>query len=170
MEISPTKRVNLTIDQKIQLIEDSMKPGFSQNKAAQALGVTKSCVSKIMKKKFEYYCHPRRGSIGTNKILSKGKNDYLEQKLYQWYLGRLEEEGGSSVSGLEIKNKAKHLANSSECSGNVAVGFKFSDRWLDGFKKRHNIYLNSTGKPRKKKNVDESFVEFSDRINNIKQE
>ena len=129
-------RVRLSLNQKVKLIEESMQPGFSQTKAAKEYGISKSSLSKILKNKFAFYCHPE-GMSTSKKNLSRGRNDILEQRLYEWYLQR--QTAFLPISGPMIKSKAEELSNSHDCS--ATEGFKFSSGWLDGFLKRHDIKI-----------------------------
>ena len=45
----PSIQVNLTLKQKIDAIEASKQPGFKQSEYAKEIGVTQSCLSKILK-------------------------------------------------------------------------------------------------------------------------
>ena len=140
-------RKTLTLSQKSQLIEDSMKPGFSQDKAAKEYGISQSAVCKILKNKFNIYCSSAATS-NFKKNLTRGKNDALEEKLYEWYLQR--KTAGLPVSGPLLRSKAEELANSFTCS--APPGFKFSNGWLEGFKKRYDIkFTNIIYKKRESK-------------------
>jgi hypothetical protein len=58
-----------------------------------------------------------------------------------------------------IKTKAKELSNSyaiSSSSSENSENLKFSDGWLDGFKKRHGIKLSNREQSKKKENSDQS--------------
>ena len=139
-------RMRLSLDQKVKLIEDSMQPGFSQAKAAREYGISTSSVSSILKKKFDIYCHPATEK-SSRKNLTWGKNDVLESKLYEWYLQQVPL--GNPVSGPILIAKAQELSHSYDCS--ATEGFKFSNGWLDGFKKRYDItFSNRIGKKKQK--------------------
>jgi predicted transcriptional regulator len=141
-----TKRC-ITLSQKVKLIEDSMKPGFSQDKAAKEYGISQSAVCKILKNKFNIYCNSASSS-NIKKNLSRGKNDALEETLYEWYLQR--KTAGLPISGPLLRSKAEELANSFTCS--AEAGFKFSNGWLDGFKRRYDIrFTNIIYKKRESK-------------------
>ena len=45
----PPKRIRLSMDQKIKLIEDSLKPGFDYKKVASNYGIAESSVYRIIK-------------------------------------------------------------------------------------------------------------------------
>ena len=131
-----TTRVRLSLDQKVKLIEESMQPGFNQAKAAKDYGISPSTVNGILKNKFAIYCHPAvEQGTSSKKNLSRGKNDVLESKLYEWYIQRQTE--GQPISGPMLKAKASELANSYDCS--ATPDFKFSSGWLERFKKRYDI-------------------------------
>jgi hypothetical protein len=148
---TPLTRVRLSLEQKQKLIEESMQPGFSQAIAARKYGVSTSSVCGILKKKFDIYCHPARDAKNARKNLTWGKNDVLESKLYEWYLQQVPL--GNPVSGPILIAKAQELSHSYECS--ATEGFKFSNGWLDGFKKRYDItFSNRIGK--KKQKVEQS--------------
>ena len=135
----PGTRVRLSLEQKVQLIEDSLQPGFNVLQASQKYGIAKSTVNGILKNKFALYCHP----VSSNrKNITQGKNDALEEKLYEWYLQRQNE--GLPISGPLLKARAEELANSYDCC--ASDGFKFSSGWLDGFKKRFDIRFKEVKK------------------------
>ena len=124
-----------------------MKPGFSQDKAAKEYGISQSAVCKILKNKFNIYCNSASSS-NIKKNLSRGKNDALEETLYEWYLQR--KTAGLPISGPLLRSKAEELANSFTCS--AEAGFKFSNGWLEGFKRRYDIrFTNIIYKKRESK-------------------
>ena len=152
---SKSTRTRLDLDQKLKLIEDSMKPGFSIQKAAQEYGLSRSGIYGILKNKFAIYCHPaiekRGSSSGSIRKLSWNPNAQLESVLFDWYQERVQQD--LPISGLMIKTKAKELSNSYAISSSSPENhIKFSDGWLDGFKKRHGIKLSNREQSKKKEN------------------
>ena len=131
------RRIRLTLSQKARIIEESMKPGFSQSKFSKETGISTSTISEILKNKFALYCHPEIGSTSRFNI-SYRYNDALEQKLLEWYYQRQNE--GQPVTGPLLKSKAVELSNSYAVTGSSPKKeIKFSNGWLDGFKRRNNI-------------------------------
>jgi predicted XRE-type DNA-binding protein len=147
-------RMRLNLDQKVKLIEESMQPGFCQAKAAREYGISTSSVSTILKKKFDIYCHPASNKTKySRKNLTWGKNDVLESKLYEWYLQQTPL--GNPVSGPILIAKAQELSQSYDCY--ATTGFKFSNGWLDGFKKRYDIAFSNKMYKKRKKEKDEQL-------------
>lgn len=129
-------RNRLTFERKIQLIEDSMKSGFKRAQAMVDYGVSAPFVSRLLKNKDKVLELSKQGSFDTNrKNLNFGRNGLLEEILYDWYVVQVK--ANVLVTGPMLKSKAEELSNSStdECH--------FSNGWLEGFKKRHNIVLKS---------------------------
>ena len=166
---STKTRTRLDLDQKLKLIEDSMKPGFNISKAARQYGLSRSGIYSILKNKFAIYCHPSIEKREKSKIkkLSWNPNAQLESALFDWYQTRVQQD--LPVSGLMIKTKAKELSNSyaiSSSSDNNII--KFSDGWLDGFKKRHGIKLsNREPQSRKKENSSTNSTTSDNSDNNL---
>lgn len=166
---SAKTRTRLDLDQKLKLIEDSMKPGFNISKAARQYGLSRSGIYSILKNKFAIYCHPSIEKREKSKIkkLSWNPNAQLESALFDWYQARVQQD--LPVSGLMIKTKAKELSNSyaiSSSSDNNII--KFSDGWLDGFKKRHGIKLsNREPQSRKKENSSTNSTTSDNSDNNL---
>ena len=168
---SKSTRTRLDLDQKLKLIEDSMKPGFSIQKAAQEYGLSRSGIYGILKNKFAIYCHPaiekRGSSSGSIRKLSWNPNAQLESVLFDWYQERVQQD--LPISGLMIKTKAKELSNSYAISSSSPENhIKFSDGWLDGFKKRHGIKLsNRESQSRKKENSSTNSTTSDNSDNNL---
>ena len=93
----------------------------------------------------------RGSSSGSIRKLSWNPNAQLESVLFDWYQERVQQD--LPISGLMIKTKAKELSNSYAISSSSSENhIKFSDGWLDGFKKRHGIKLSNREQSKKKEN------------------
>ena len=129
-------RLRLTLSQKAKIIEESMKPGFSQSQFSRETGLSTSTISRILMNKFAIYCDPNISS-SSKKNMTYTKHDELEKTLYDWYLQQSNE--GVVLNGPMILSKAKELSNSYACSSGVSKDLKFTNGWLAGFKSRYNI-------------------------------
>ena len=90
----------------------------------------------------------------------------MESALFDWYQARVQQD--LPVSGLMIKTKAKELSNSYAISSSSENNIKFSDGWLDGFKKRHGIKLsNREPQSRKKENSSTNSTTSDQSDNNL---
>ena len=116
-------RVRLSLSQKIKLIQDSTKPGFNRANTAKEYGISLPCLCKILKNKTVILNSINKGSISSKKIISKPKNDVLEEKLYEWYL---QNENNELISGVKLKAKAEEL------SKKYSIPVRFSNGWLEG--------------------------------------
>jgi hypothetical protein len=73
---SKSTRTRLDLDQKLKLIEDSMKPGFNISKTARQYGLSRSGIYGILKNKFAIYCHPA--------IEKRGRSSGLPIRKLSW--------------------------------------------------------------------------------------
>lgn len=128
-------RTRLSLAQKIQLIEESNKPGFKRSITCQQYGISSSCISQILKDKDQILELAKTGVDKNMKSKPMGRNSLLEQILYDWYVGQ--KKANITVTGPMLKAKAQELSN----SGTDACSF--SNGWLDGFRKRYSIQLTS---------------------------
>ena len=55
------KRIRLSMDQKIKIIEESLKPGFDCKKAALKYGISESSAYKIIKQKASLLSYADQG-------------------------------------------------------------------------------------------------------------
>ena len=132
-------RTRLTFAQKLQLIEDSSKPGFKRDEACKEYGIQRSCISSILKKKDEILGMANSPGVDpTTKSFNLGKNSLLEQILFEWYKNQTM--SGVNVTGPMLRSKAEELSSASEVKCNFSCG------WLEGFKKRYKIQFKNSRK------------------------
>ena len=130
--MAPRKR--LTLKQKVDLIEDSLKTGFKPLMAMEQYGISKSSLYQILKDKEEilktFHSQPCAAKSKSNR---KRNFQNVEDKLFDWF--EKKKNCGVMVSGPMFKVKAEEIAK------NLNVdNFKASDGWLSNFKHRREKY------------------------------
>ena len=82
---SKKKRRTFTIKEKVELVEESMTPGYCQARAAEKHGIKQSTLAGILREKDKLLATTSASRMKA-KNFSKGKESELEDKLYEWFL------------------------------------------------------------------------------------
>ena len=128
-----SKRRDLPLRDKVAIIRECEKAGSTQISVANEYGVSKSAVSKIMKRKAAYlerYSGDRCGNA-EEKRQRDGKEPEVQEALAMWLDQKVHQ--GAKVTGPILKEKAKAFAEQ------MGKAFEPSDGWLSRWKKRYNI-------------------------------
>lgn len=139
MATKDTKRKprELTIKEKVDLINREQTTGKSQRALAAEFGIGKTQVQTILKRKAEWLSAYEDNMKDDRKRIKLGTEQYRQDVdflTYEWF----QRARGLNlpVSGPLIQEKARQFA--------ASVGnddFKASNGWLDRFKNRHNINM-----------------------------
>ncbi|XP_063152246.1 zinc finger protein 397-like isoform X2 [Candoia aspera] len=133
------KRVNLSVKQKLELIE-KLESGSSVARVCEEYGVKKQTVSDIRKakeklKKFVLMCDvdstSNTAEIGARKHMKMSQEASLEEAVLKWYVEQ--RSGGAKVRRVDLKSAANAIA------ADMKLSFKASDGWIWRFYKRHGI-------------------------------
>ncbi|XP_060547182.1 uncharacterized protein LOC117662638 [Pantherophis guttatus] len=137
--VEKRKRVNLSVKQKLELIE-KLESGWSVARVCEEYGVKKQTVSDIRKakeklRKFVLMCDvDSTGSgaeIGARKHMKMSQEASLEEAVLRWYVEQ--RSGGTKVRRVDLKAAANAIA------ADMKLNFKASDGWIWRFYKRHGI-------------------------------
>lgn len=158
------KRIALSELQKFQVVQHHLKyPHLKHEELAQFvarsfnLAVSRSSISKLLKRKAKYQYGDDSKHSASVKRARKPKFQELEKALSAWFW---KTEKAAVISDDLVIQKAKEFAADPRLR--VDAGMKFSQGWLEKFKKRHGIrgfYLHGEGGA-----VDESIVEEARKI------
>ena len=144
---TPSKRTRITNQTKEDIKKDSKKPGFKIEDAMKKHGLGMSTLYRILKEE------PKTQSSRDDAKCVKGvtvPHAELEKRLIQWVVRT--EKSGVMVDGNFIKGRAAAIADELHIKD-----LKFSNGWLVGFKKRHDLlYKKAHGE---KKSADSHAAE-----------
>ncbi|XP_022913914.2 tigger transposable element-derived protein 7-like [Onthophagus taurus] len=129
------KRVSLTINQKLQVI-NQLESGVSVSRICEQFGIRKQTVSDIKKNKDKLNKFSLMCDVDTKtkprKRMKLARETSLEEALFKWYVQQ--RSCGAAVRAVELKSAAIKLANLMNI-----ISFKASEGWLWRFRKRHGI-------------------------------
>ena len=129
--MSKSKRVELTLARKIELIKASS--GKSLRQLADVFGVGKTQVGTIIKRKAEYLtAYEENAQPAKKRFKSSMQYEDVDKLTWQWF--QCARGLNIPVSGPLMQEKARKFAETLS-----HVDFKGSSGWLDCFKARHNI-------------------------------
>ena len=136
------KRVNLSVVQKLELIEN-IENGASVGGVCEQYGVKKQTVSDIRKSKEKLmnfaasYCvdasSSKSGKVKTRKHMKTGKDKALDAAVMKWYVQ--ERSSGVNVRGVKLLAAATKLAYHLGYTD-----FNGSEGWLWRFRNRHGLF------------------------------
>ena len=113
----PFNLVNLTLKQKIDAIEASKKPGFSQVKYTKEIGVTQSCLSKILKNQEALKNRMVKGHLTPkSKSQKESKFPEIEEKVHVWILSTAESPRSQKCRLHHIKTSLNASLSRQPCS------------------------------------------------------
>ncbi|XP_046562543.1 jerky protein homolog [Haliotis rubra] len=132
----PAKRARceLTLQQKVQLIEDFDKtPRPTQKALASTYGIGRQTVSDILKRRDHYI---KKLEINMNdqakRVLENSKFDKINTMTHEWFMAARSK--SLPISGPILKEKAVQFAQNLDIND-----FKASDGWLTSWKTRYSI-------------------------------
>ena len=123
----------LTLEQRVFALK-LMSSGLSSRKTALSLGVGKSQIQEIFKRRDEIMADWQSENVNPDRKRKARKtaNDEINSMCLKWYNEAVA--SGYQVSGPALQQKALELA--------VQLGipsFKASNGWLESFRKRYNL-------------------------------
>ncbi|XP_005995615.1 tigger transposable element-derived protein 6-like [Latimeria chalumnae] len=124
MLLMAAKRVDLSLADKVHVVEALHEPSAKQVQVAKKFGVSKSLVSCLLKKNDDIF---KEYATSTN---CDGK-EADDKVLWLWFQHKLGQ--GAHLSRLLLKQKATQLA------AEKGKEFNLSDSWLSHWNARHNV-------------------------------
>ena len=103
-----SSKVHLTLKQKADICERSLKAGFDKNKVLTEFSIDRSTLNRILQKKDTFLKTvdvKKSSSAAKQKSFAKGKNFQLEQKLAEWI--KLRQNAGYPIAGDEYLYSSK---------------------------------------------------------------
>jgi hypothetical protein len=129
----PSKRLSLTIHDKVQILEDFDKlPKMGQRSASQALKISQPLLCKILKERDQIFSESKQIGNLSYKRKRCRKNENVEQALKLWVTQTREE--GCLLDNLTMRKKAGEIALQMGKTDFVAT-----DGWFARWKKRESI-------------------------------
>lgn len=133
------KRVSLTIEKKIEIIQRHEK-GETQRNLSREYNVGRTTISDILKRKYKFFKFvsmnaDKEENLKRRRTLRRTVHKVLEDNLLEWYNESRAQ--GFHVSGPMIAAKAQELHKELGYTDN----FSASNGWLDRFKVRNGIKL-----------------------------
>ena len=138
----PTACCRLTFEQKKVISQFNMdKPAISQAdllshfNSKWGTSISKSSMSNIIRERSKWLA---TDELNASKLTEHAcANKQLEEVLYLWFITNGPAGKGGDILGEELREMATELAKDPRFE--VKSNFKFSNGWLEGFKKRYNI-------------------------------
>ena len=140
--MAPTARCRLTFEQKKVISQFSVdNPAISQAdllshfNSKWGTSISKSTMSNVIRERSKWLATDMHtGSKLTERPCA---NKQLEEVLYLWFITNGPAGKGGDILGEELREMATELAKDPRFE--VKSNIKFSNGWLEGFKKRYNI-------------------------------
>ena len=100
-------RKRLSLEEKVQLIDDSIKPGFNKANAMKKYGISQAGLYLILKNKKEILESFNNANACSSKSKSNRPAHFqnLEEKLFEWFLNY--RKTGLMINGPLLKSKDK---------------------------------------------------------------
>ena len=135
-------RKPLTVKEKIQLIEESKKPGFSIPSGVRKFGVSAAVIRKIIQSKEAVHLSFSKlnEEFDRCKKQTQGKIVDLENDLLTWY--ELQKTKNKFTNPMLVA-KAKELSKKYNTKGEFRE-MKFTNDWIDGFKNRLGVNFENS--------------------------
>jgi hypothetical protein len=131
------KRVVLSIDQKVTIINRAVDNGENIKKLSVEFGVGVQTVRDLIKRKSEIFnfisTADTTAAASTRKTMKKSKLSDLDGAVFEWFKQKRAE--GVPISGPMVSEKALFFHKNL----NINERFSASAGWLEKFKKRHGI-------------------------------
>ena len=130
-----TTRHELTLAEKVQLIDDSEKK-TSYRVLADKYKISIGSVSNIIKRKAEYMESFEQNDSSTKKRNLRSENSQrVDQLVYEWFV--LQRSKNIPITGPLLQERARQIRQ--QLGGPAVEDFKASNGWLEKFRSRHNI-------------------------------
>lgn len=131
------KRKSLSLQTKINILEEVDKNSMTKTEISSFFDIPKSTLSTIIANRQKIYDALASGNFGPkSKKMRPAKYEDIESLLDEWI--KTVRASNIPVSGVLIKEKATSLASEFEIPE-----FKASDGWLSNFVQRHNLSLQT---------------------------
>ena len=128
------KRVDLTLQQKVEVIQASEQPGSSQRTLAEKFGVGKTQIQTILKNKRELLdAYKANADSSRKRLCYRSDYDDIDELTWRWFQRARSQ--NIPISGPMIQEQAREYAKELHKDED----FKAFNGWLDRFKSRHNI-------------------------------
>ncbi len=150
------KRNCLTLEQKIQLLDEFENSKISARKLANKYKVGKTQVSLIIKGKKKYQDEwAKNPNSGRKRFQARPYKEAFEDDLHKWYVRMTSH--GFNITAIMLRKKAQSLASEAGL-----LNFKASNGWLSRFRRHYNISSGNNKKsPAKELAVDSHDIEDS---------
>ena len=151
----------LSLEERVNALK-LMSSGLSARKTALSLGVGKSQIQEVFKRREEIMADWLSGNVNPDRKRKsrKTENDEINAMCLNWYNEAVA--SGFPVSGPALQQKALELA--------VQLGvpsFKASNGWLESFRKRYKVVTcgqkpgDSSGEKDIKDHIDRAITEIN---------
>ena len=131
---SKMKRVELTLQKKVELLKIHHHNGKSQRQLAKMFGIGKAQTHSILKRKDEILDrYENNANLTRKRIAHRAENDDVNRLTLEWY-NKVSKLVDTPITGMMVQKKAKRIAAELGRSD-----FKASKGWLDSFRNRNNI-------------------------------
>ena len=161
---SKVKRVELTLQEKVELLRVYHHNGKSQRQLAKMFGIGKSQTHSILKRKDEILDHyENNANMARKRICRRAENDDVNRLTLEWY-NEVSKLVDVPITGPMVQEKAKRIAAELGRSD-----FKASNGWLDSFRKRNNIvffFSKSTNTSASEEHLEEISLRLPSGCNN----
>lgn len=127
-----SKRKDLTLREKVNVIEYAKQSKCSQSEIAKKFGISQAQVSKLLKNQDSFINDWRANSKSTQKRKRSGRDSDVEQALAEWFTEKRAR--NVAISGPVLKEKAEEIA---ENFGNA--NFKATNGWFCRWKNRSQV-------------------------------
>ncbi|NXK15269.1 TIGD3 protein, partial [Herpetotheres cachinnans] len=125
-----SKRKELSLADRVKLLQALESPSASLSSVAKLFGISKSQAGRIGRRREQILADWRTNANPLRKRRREGKGGEVEDALFTWFRQALAR--GERLSGPILKAKAQELALSS------GRDFEATDGWLCRWKMRHN--------------------------------
>ena len=141
------KRTDLTLRQKVEIIQLIQEKKLSQTEIAKRFECSQSAVSRIVKHKDEILAEADSNQPRSRKRKRSGKASDVEDALYKWFVDVRSRD--APVTSAVLEEKANHLAG---VLGNTE--FIATNGWLCRWKLRHGIKFKKLHGEKKDADID----------------
>uniref|UniRef100_A0A4W3GLB2 Uncharacterized protein n=1 Tax=Callorhinchus milii TaxID=7868 RepID=A0A4W3GLB2_CALMI len=130
-ELSKKRQRELTLAEKVRVLEMLEGTKMSQLEVARRVGVSQPAISRLIRKKASILEEWQRNSNPERKRRRVGKDAHVDAALLHWF--EMAKAQNSSITGEMLMAKARALADA------LNVEFTPTSGWLSRWKNRNNI-------------------------------